>query len=111
MYYMIDQYVDYHAMFVNYEAVKAVTEASDKMSSDDPLSFTRINKDFQEKKNKILTGQKVEISKEANADLKKKMEQVKKKISEAREGFIEVDDKGVEKFVEGRTFNASRPRR
>lgn len=107
MYFMIDQYVDYLAMFINYEGVKAVQEA-DKNSVSDAEGFeiTRVNKDFKEKKNKILKGESIRVNQEPNLDIKKKMEQIKKRISDAREGFIEVDESGNEIFTEGRFKNA-----
>lgn len=98
MYFMVDQYVDYLAMFINYPAFKAVMESDkDNMGSQDSGfgNFTKVNKDFEEKKNKLLRC--ISMKTGEDKSIADKMRELKKRITEGEEGFIDVNEKGEEK--------------
>lgn len=94
---MIDQYVDYLAMFINFEALKALM---DKQSGEVQESgngfgdFVKVNKDFETKKNNLLKG--IAMPTGQRIDIAQKMKDLKERLSEAQEGFIEVDGEGNE---------------
>lgn len=81
-------------MFINPEGFKAIMDTVGN-SSPESLSFTKVNKDFEEKAKQSLRGEK--FTPTQHEDILKRVLEMKKTIAEGTEGFIEVDEQGREK--------------
>lgn len=62
--------------------------------------FKIVNEEFQKKKDKLLSGKKIDVK--DDPIIANKMKSVLSRMHDAEEGYVEIDDNGNEKVVQER---------